>query len=258
MIREGKSQSILVSGESGSGKTETTKYLLQFFAAMGSSKNLNLRNINSETQDKLSLLKSIERKVLESTPLLEAFGNARTQRNDNSSRFGKFIDIRFHSQFGIITGALIHTYLLEKSRVVSQIQKERGYHIFYQMLEGLSPEEREKLELLAPRDYEFLKKSGCFTLKEVSDSEQFQKTKTALEVIGIDQPEQFVIFSILSGILLLGNISFKENPKSADASHIVNPSILQNGSKLLGLNATALEKALLTRYFLLFFFLDLI
>lgn len=156
------------------------------------------------------MLKTIEKKVLQSTPLLEAFGNAKTQRNDNSSRFGKFIDVKFHPQSGSIIGALLRTYLLEKSRVVSQIEKERNYHIFYQLLAGSSVTDLQKWKLECPESYQYLNQTGCIEIPEVNDAKFFEQTKYAMNTIGIDDAQQSVVFSLLAGILHLENLTFEE------------------------------------------------
>lgn len=193
------------------------------------------------------LLKSIEKKVLQSTPLLEAFGNAKTQRNDNSSRFGKFIDVKFHPQSGTITGALLRTYLLEKSRVESQIERERNYHIFYQLLTGSSITDLQKWKLGRPENYHYLNRTGCYEIPGVNDAKFFEQTKYAMGTIGIDSEQQSIIFSLLAGILHLGNLVFIESKEKADASKIENEDLLSVISKLLMIDEKGLKQALLNR-----------
>lgn len=163
MRRNRKSQSILVSGESGAGKTETSKLIMQYLAWMGGY---------LDNGDAGGSGRGVEQQVLESNPLLEAFGNAKTVRNDNSSRFGKFTEIQFN-EAGRITGAAIRTYLLERSRVVNVSDPERNYHIFYQLCDGASAGEREKLHLRPAAEFRYLNSSTCYELKGVSNAEEY-------------------------------------------------------------------------------------
>eukprot|EP01132_Coremiostelium_polycephalum_P002883 gene2883-3584_t len=266
MRYDGSSQSILVSGESGAGKTETTKFLLQYFAAMGNmikeSSNSNSSgsplsasgnsiplsgsgsNPLSPPTKKPASEKSIEERVLESTPLLEAFGNAKTLRNDNSSRFGKFIEIHFN-EYGSIIGAKILTYLLEKSRIVRQVYNERNYHIFYQLLAGANQELREKLYLENVDYYNYLNQSGCYEIDGVSDEDQFHKTCHAMTTAGVNQQDQENVFRILSVVMLLGNVTFED--RGDDSSQVGNQDALNKASELLGCSADELGKTFLTR-----------
>ncbi|KAF2078544.1 hypothetical protein CYY_000168 [Polysphondylium violaceum] len=247
---DGVSQSILVSGESGAGKTETTKFLLQYFAAMGNmiKENGGSSNTVPSSPHKKGVPhqveKSVEERVLESTPLLEAFGNAKTLRNDNSSRFGKFIEIHFN-EYGSIIGAKILTYLLEKSRIVRQVYNERNYHIFYQLIAGADSELQEKLNLLDINDYSYLNQSGCIDIPGVSDEEHFKKTCHAMQVAGISVAEQENVFKCLSAILLLGNLVFED--QGNDNSKLVDHEPLEIASKLLGCPTSDLLNTLLTR-----------
>lgn len=248
MRMEGLSQSILVSGESGAGKTETTKVILQYFAAMGNMLKVNGASPKvAPAQDGKTKVqeKSIEEKVLESTPLLEAFGNAKTLRNDNSSRFGKFIEINF-DEFGYIIGARIQTYLLEKSRIFRQVQNERNYHAFYQLCAGADDDMRSKLHIGRPDDYFYLNQSGCTEVEDVDDAEEFERTKHAMSISGgLDEKAQYEVFTLLSAVLMLGNISFTKNRD--DSSNIKDREPLEKAAELIKCDPNELEKVLLSR-----------
>ncbi|WCJ24163.1 myosin 2 [Euphorbia peplus] len=195
MFNEKISQSILVSGESGAGKTESTKMLMRYLAYMGGAKA-----VDGE--------RSVEQKVLESNPVLEAFGNAKTVRNNNSSRFGKFVEIQFN-EMGKISGAAIRTYLLERSRVCQVSDPERNYHCFY-MLCSAPQEDIKKYKLENPRSFHYLNQSHCFELDGLNESDEYITTRKAMEVVGISDDEQNAIFRVVAAILHLGNIEFKK------------------------------------------------
>ncbi|CAI0385594.1 unnamed protein product [Linum tenue] len=193
MITEGKSNSILVSGESGAGKTETTKNLMCYLAYLGG-------NSAAEGQ-------TIEQQVLESNPVLEAFGNAKTARNNNSSRFGKFVEIQFDN-VGRISGAAIRTYLLERSRVCQISDPERNYHCFY-LLCAAPKEEIEKYKLGDPKSFHYLNQSNCYQLVGVNDANNYLATRRAMDVVGISEEEQEAIFRVVAAILHLEAIRIK-------------------------------------------------
>ncbi|GMP90508.1 hypothetical protein CsSME_00041604 [Camellia sinensis var. sinensis] len=201
MINEGISQSILVSGESGAGKTESTKMLMRYLAYMGG-------RVAAEGR-------TVEQKVLESNPVLEAFGNAKTVRNNNSSRFGKFVELQF-DQRGRISGAAIRTYLLERSRVCQVSDPERNYHCFY-MLCAAPPEDVERYKLGNPRTFHYLNQSNCYDLDGIDDSKEYIATKRAMDVVGMSSEEQDGIFRVVAAILHLGNIDFAKG-KEMDSS----------------------------------------
>ncbi|EFH45739.1 predicted protein [Arabidopsis lyrata subsp. lyrata] len=201
MKNQGISQSILVSGESGAGKTETTKLLMQYLADMGGRA--------------VSEGRTVEKKVLESNPVLEAFGNAKTVRNNNSSRFGKFVEIQF-DQRGRISGAAIRTYLLERSRVCQVSDPERNYHCFY-MLCAAPPEDIKKWKLADPRKFHYLNQSQCIELERMDDAKEYRETRKAMDVVGINSEEQEAIFRVVAAILHLGNVEFGKG-KEADSS----------------------------------------
>ncbi|EFA74941.1 myosin-5b [Heterostelium album PN500] len=262
MRYDGSSQSILVSGESGAGKTETTKFLLQYFAAMGNliksdaapsggpSLTSSGSAINSAasplspTSRKPASEKSVEERVLESTPLLEAFGNAKTLRNDNSSRFGKFIEIHFNDS-GSIIGAKILTYLLEKSRIVRQVRNERNYHIFYQLIAGANSDLRDRLYLQNAQNYYYLNQSDCFEVDGVDDDDTFQRTCHAMSVAGISTQDQEFVFRILSTVLWLGNIEFAD--QGDENAAVVDEDPLEKAAALIGCPKDDLAKTFLTR-----------
>ncbi|XP_015887580.3 myosin-6 isoform X2 [Ziziphus jujuba] len=198
MINEGISQSILVSGESGAGKTESTKMLMRYLAYIGGRAAKEGR--------------SVEQKVLESNPVLEAFGNAKTVRNNNSSRFGKFVELQF-DQKGRISGAAIRTYLLEQSRVCQVSDPERNYHCFY-MICAAPPEDVEKYKLGNPRTFHYLNQSNCYELDGVDDSKEYIATRKAMDVVGIGSDEQEAIFRVVAAVLHLGNVEFAKGTDS--------------------------------------------
>ncbi|ONH93354.1 hypothetical protein PRUPE_8G228100 [Prunus persica] len=233
MINEGKSNSILVSGESGAGKTETTKMLMRYLAYLGG---------NAAAEGR-----TVEQQVLESNPVLEAFGNAKTVKNNNSSRFGKFVEIQFDKR-GRISGAAIRTYLLERSRVCQISDLERNYHCFY-LLCAAPEQEKEKYKLGDPKSYHYLNQSNCYQLDGISDEHNYLSTRRAMDVVGISVVEQEAIFSVVAAILHLGNIDFA-NGEDNDSSVLKNDESLfhlQMTAELLMCNPRALEDALCKR-----------
>jgi len=219
-----RNQSMLVSGESGAGKTETTKFIMQYLATLGRPKTASGALLQepspvspggstipaSSNAISNGSLPSIERRVLDSNPILEAFGNAKTLRNENSSRFGKFIALQFTSR-GELCGAKINTYLLEKVRIVSQSKGERNYHAFYQVVAGANAEEAERWRLKGGVDaFRFINQSGCTTLKHVSDAEEFAITREAMSTMGISHEDQEGVCAALAGILHISNIYFED------------------------------------------------
>ncbi|KAL4184475.1 hypothetical protein AMTRI_Chr10g225820 [Amborella trichopoda] len=233
MINEGKSNSILVSGESGAGKTETTKMLMRYLAYMGGRTGTEGR--------------TVEQQVLESNPVLEAFGNAKTVRNNNSSRFGKFVEIQFDKS-GRISGAAIRTYLLERSRVCQISDPERNYHCFY-LLCAAPPEDTEKYKLGNPKSFHYLNQSNCYDLAGVSDAHEYLATRRAMDIVGISQQEQDAIFRVIAAILHLGNIDFAKG-EEIDSSVLKDDKSrfhLKMTAELLMCDAQALEDALCKR-----------
>ncbi|WZZ38724.1 myosin-17 [Brassica napus] len=233
MINEGKSNSILVSGESGAGKTETTKMLMRYLAYLGGRSGVEGR--------------TVEQQVLESNPVLEAFGNAKTLRNNNSSRFGKFVELQFDKS-GRISGAAVRTYLLERSRVCQISDPERNYHCFY-LLCAAPPEEREKFKLGDPKSFHYLNQSKCFKLDGVDDTEEYLATRRAMDVVGISEEEQDAIFRVVAAVLHLGNVEFAKG-KEIDSSVLKDDKSrfhLDTTAELLRCDAKSLEDALIKR-----------
>ncbi|KAK8980870.1 hypothetical protein V6N11_048000 [Hibiscus sabdariffa] len=233
MVNESKSNSILVSGESGAGKTETTKMLMRYLAYLGG-------RVATEGR-------TVEQQVLESNPVLEAFGNAKTVRNNNSSRFGKFVEIQF-DKHGRISGAAIRTYLLERSRVCQVSDPERNYHCFY-LLCAAPHEEVERYKLGSPQNYHYLNQSKCVELVGVSDAQEYLETRRAMDIVGISGKDQEAIFRVVAAILHLGNIVFTKG-KDADSSVPKDDQAkfhLQTTAELLMCDAKALEDALVKR-----------
>uniref|UniRef100_A0A8C5A059 Myosin VIIAa n=1 Tax=Gadus morhua TaxID=8049 RepID=A0A8C5A059_GADMO len=190
MQRNNRDQCCIISGESGAGKTESTKLILQFLAAISGQHSW------------------IEQQVLEANPILEAFGNAKTIRNDNSSRFGKYIDIHFNKR-GAIEGAKIEQYLLEKSRVCRQAHDERNYHIFYCMLKGMTQDEKKKLALGKATDYTYLTIGGCTTCDGRDDMKEYSNIRSAMKVLMFTDTENTEISKLLAAILHMGNLRYE-------------------------------------------------
>ncbi|CCH58825.1 hypothetical protein TBLA_0A10470 [Henningerozyma blattae CBS 6284] len=241
-------QSILVTGESGAGKTENTKIILNYLSNITSINHMITSTPSTsfiENDDMTSTTieedldsRSFEKKILKSNPILESFGNAQTLRNNNSSRFGKFIKIKFNLGSGKITGINIDWYLLEKSRIILQSQKERNYHIFYQLLSELSTNTKlkESLNLTSssPLDYNILKNSNL-KIPGVDDLKNFNELKNSLLIIGFSSEIILEIFKIISIILLIGNIEFKPNRNSTSTANNAQAVITSDLKPLLDL-----------------------
>ncbi|KAG0301227.1 class II myosin [Dissophora globulifera] len=191
-----ENQCIIISGESGAGKTEAAKRIMQYIATVSGGES--------------SQIKEIKDMVLATNPLLESFGCAKTLRNNNSSRHGKYLEIQFNTQ-GEPVGAVITNYLLEKNRVVGQIENERNFHIFYQYCKAAPSNYQEQFGMTGPASFLLTNKSGCLTVDGIDDVQDFAETLQAMRVIGLSQQEQDEIFRMLAVILWLGNIQFAEN-----------------------------------------------
>ncbi|XP_051004943.1 unconventional myosin-VIIa [Acomys russatus] len=229
MKRNSRDQCCIISGESGAGKTESTKLILQFLAAISGQHSW------------------IEQQVLEATPILEAFGNAKTIRNDNSSRFGKYIDIHFNKR-GAIEGAKIEQYLLEKSRVCRQAPDERNYHVFYCMLEGMSEEQKRKLGLGQAADYNYLAMGNCITCEGRVDSQEYANIRSAMKVLMFTDTENWEISKLLAAILHLGNLQYEARTfENLDACEVLFSPSLATAASLLEVNPPDLMSCLTSR-----------
>ena len=224
-LHEGN-QAIIISGESGAGKTEAAKIILNYLAGCASTLENNLGQ-----------------QVLDTNPILEAFGNAKTLRNDNSSRFGKFIEIHFDSISLKLLSARIKNYLLEKSRIVFQQEGERNYHFFYQLCAGASDAEREQFDIFEASEFNYLNQGDCLEIDGVNDAENYRETRECMNVLGFSRAEQESVISICMGILHMGNIEFE----GTDQAIIDNFAIVEQSAKLLGFDPSDLEKLLTTR-----------
>uniref|UniRef100_H2M5J0 Myosin, heavy chain 14, non-muscle n=1 Tax=Oryzias latipes TaxID=8090 RepID=H2M5J0_ORYLA len=238
MLQDREDQSILCTGESGAGKTENTKKVIQYLAHVASShKSGSLAGVCSVSQGEL------ERQLLQANPILEAFGNAKTVKNDNSSRFGKFIRINFDVA-GYIVGANIETYLLEKSRAIRQAKDERTFHIFYQMLCGATEETRAELLLGNADEYRFLT-GGSIPVPGQSDSENFTQTMDSMAIMGFTAEESISMLKVISAVLQFGNISFNKE-KNHDQASMPDNTAAQKLCHLLGINVLEFTRAILT------------
>jgi myosin V len=244
-------QSIIISGESGAGKTEATKIIMKYLARI------------TRKSDKSSLIQSpdgkmiaaIEDRVLSSNPLLESFGNAQTLRNDNSSRFGKFIHIYFNTTSGGITGASISNYLLEKTRITKQVEGERNYHIFYQLFAGADEVLLSSLGLQGgPSAFQYLGQRNM--VKSEKDTRDYRETIMCLNRIGLSDEEQQAVFAMAAAVLHLGNVQFEEKQDNSEefANHVDTAQIsestsdsLEKACELLGLDKEQLSEAILTK-----------
>ncbi|XP_054616565.1 unconventional myosin-X isoform X2 [Dunckerocampus dactyliophorus] len=228
---------VLISGESGAGKTESTKLILKFLSAMSQ------HSLEVSSRERTS---HVEEALLESGPIMEAFGNAKTVYNNNSSRFGKFVQLHFN-QKGNIQGGRIVDYLLEKNRVVRQNQGERNYHIFYALLAGASDQQREALGLSHPSSYHYLTQSNSPQDNTINDKGTFQDVLNAMRTMQFTEENIAEILRLLAGILQAGNIEFM----TAGGAQITSKAALSRTSELLGLNSDQLAEVLTHRSMIL-------
>ena len=230
MLQNEENQCIIVSGESGAGKTEASKHIQTYIAAVsGGGKEVD----------------KIKEVFLKSNPVLEAFGNAKTLRNNNSSRFGKYFELKF-DRAGNPKGGVITNYLLEKSRISHPSYGERGFHIFYQLI---ASKFKNTMKLQNANDYKYLNCSECFNVEGINDSEEFAQTSAALHSVGFHDDQLKQIFSIVAAILHLGNVTFKLMTRNdnKDGSEVSNKVSLKIVAELLEINEIKLEYVLTHR-----------
>lgn len=230
MKTDGKNQTVVVLGELGAGKTVLAKYIMRYFASikdMDSTDSLLMGSLH--VQDMLD----VEKQILATNPIMEAFGNAKTTRNDNSSRFGKYLEILFDKDTNIV-GARIRTYLLERLRLVFQPATERNYHIFYQLLAGASEEMKTEFGLTKVEDYEYVNQGGAPQIAGVDDVAEFAATNEALALIGVDASQQHEIYKVLAALLHIGNIAI---PVTRNDAHLSSdePNLVK-ACELLGID----------------------
>ncbi|NP_001410713.1 unconventional myosin-IXAb [Danio rerio] len=247
MLQRHRNQCIVISGESGSGKTQSTNFLIHHLTALSQK----------------GFASGVEQIILGAGPVLEAFGNAKTAHNNNSSRFGKFIQVNYQES-GTVRGAYVEKYLLEKSRLVYQEHNERNYHVFYYLLAGASEDERRSFHLLRPEEYHYLNQItksvhkqhwgnhcdtelDCFSVEAEDLKHDFERLQLAMEMVGFLPTTRKQIFSLLSAILHLGNIRYKKKTFRDDSIDICNPEVLPIVSELLEVKEEMLFEALTTR-----------
>lgn len=228
MMIDRENQCVIISGESGAGKTVAAKYIMGYISKV------------SGGGPRVQHVKDI---ILQSNPLLEAFGNAKTVRNNNSSRFGKYFEIQFSSG-GEPDGGKISNFLLEKSRVVMRNPGERSFHIFYQLIEGASGEQKSSLGITSLDYYSYLNQSGSYKVDDINDKSDFQETVHAMEVIGISAEDRAMVLQIVAGVLHLGNISFKE---AGNYAAVESEEFLAFPAFLLGIDQNRLKEKLTSR-----------
>ncbi|KAI8646804.1 P-loop containing nucleoside triphosphate hydrolase protein [Parasitella parasitica] len=234
MVQDKENQSILITGESGAGKTENTKIVIQYLTAVAA--NTSKKPLATGQQ-----VNRLQQQILQANPVLESFGNAQTIRNNNSSRFGKFIRIEFNNR-AEICGANIEWYLLERSRVHQQTPKERNYHIFYQLLEADDELKKQLLLDGDPNSYMFIKNSNK-RIEGVDDAEEYKNLSKSLDIMGLSEKEKVDLFRIVASILHLGNISVTDYRERAD---IKDFAAVERACHILGISAEEFKKSLLS------------
>ncbi|XP_059203908.1 myosin-11-like isoform X2 [Centropristis striata] len=242
MMQDREDQSILCTGESGAGKTENTKKVIQYLAVVASS-HKGKKDANPQQAQQQLAYGELEKQLLQANPILEAFGNAKTIKNDNSSRFGKFIKLNFDVT-GYIVGANIDTYLLEKSRCIRQANTERAFHIFYYMVAGAKDKLREELLLEDFSAYRFLV-AGHVEISGQEDDEMFEETLEAMAIMGFTEDERIGMMKVVSTVLQLGNIKFEKERNSEQAT-LPDNTAAQKVCHLQGINVVDFTRAILT------------
>ncbi|XP_030361708.1 myosin heavy chain, skeletal muscle, adult-like isoform X6 [Strigops habroptila] len=237
MLTDRENQSILITGESGAGKTVNTKRVIQYFATIAASGDKK-----KEEQTSGKMQGTLEDQIISANPLLEAFGNAKTVRNDNSSRFGKFIRIHFGAT-GKLASADIETYLLEKSRVTFQLKAERSYHIFYQIMSNKKPELIDMLLITTnPYDYQFVSQ-GEISVASINDQEELMATDSAIDILGFTADEKTAIYKLTGAVMHYGNLKFKQKQREEQAEPD-GTEVADKAAYLMGLNSADLLKAM--------------
>ncbi|KAK7032835.1 myosin motor domain-containing protein [Favolaschia claudopus] len=239
MLLDGRGQTVIVSGESGAGKTESAKLVMRFIASPKVQTTTALQTTDADKNSFVDGASLVEQQIQATNPILEAFGNAKTTRNDNSSRFGKYIQLLFDTNRQIV-GARVRTYLLERSRLSYQATTERNYHIFYQLCAGLPSQDLQELGLDSDyNQFHYLNQGGPST-SEMSDRDKFHAMQDALRIIGIDAQRQMQIFQILSALLHLGNINITQT--RTDAGIDDDDPAMARAMEFLGVDASEFKK----------------
>uniref|UniRef100_H0ZXA7 Myosin heavy chain, skeletal muscle, adult-like n=1 Tax=Taeniopygia guttata TaxID=59729 RepID=H0ZXA7_TAEGU len=237
MLTDRENQSILITGESGAGKTVNTKRVIQYFATIAASGEKK-----KEEKSSGKMQGTLEDQIISANPLLEAFGNAKTVRNDNSSRFGKFIRIHFGAT-GKLASADIETYLLEKSRVTFQLKAERSYHIFYQIMSNKKPELIDMLLITTnPYDFHYVSQ-GEVTVPSIDDQEELMATDSAIDILGFTADEKTAIYKLTGAVMHYGNLKFKQKQREEQAEPD-GTEVADKAAYLTGLNSAEFLKAL--------------
>ncbi|WAR51919.1 hypothetical protein PtB15_1B356 [Puccinia triticina] len=234
MMAYSTNQCVIISGESGAGKTEAAKKIMEYIAAVaGEDHNQSGKGITG-----------VKDMVLATNPLLESFGCAKTLRNNNSSRHGKYLEIEFGPN-GEPVGAMITNYLLEKGRIVGQIDDERNFHIFYQFTKGASPQQREEYGIQDPSAYYYTSRSGCLDVPQMDDVDEWNQTLQAMQTIGLSADEQSNILKMLATVLWLGNVQYAENEEGN--AYVMDESVIEFVAYLLEVDVNMVKKVLTSR-----------